>query len=199
MVETEAATLIMALEDAKNKLKTEKIIYTKEEIKGKLFKASKVKVKAISYQQLLTLIEEYLQSVIENLGLEVNFESNIRDDVINITMYSNNNPILIGKNGQTLKALEILTKAYIQKQWQVIPKLILDIENYKERRVIQLEKLAIKIAKEVRTTKVDAELENMNSYERRIIHNKLSNFKGVSTQSVGVEPQRHVVIKYTED
>ena len=62
-------------------------------------------------------------------------------------------------------------------------------------KIDNLERLAIKVAKEVRATKVDAELENMNSFERRIIHNKLTNFKGVATESVGVEPNRHVVIK----
>ena len=58
--------------------------------------------------------------------------------------------------------------------------------------------MAVKIAKEVRETKVDAALENMNSYERRIIHNKLANFKGVSTESVGTEPERHIIIKSTD-
>ena len=62
-------------------------------------------------------------------------------------------------------------------------------------RIEHLERLAIRLAKEVRATKVDAVLDNMNSYERRIIHNKLSNFKGVSTVSEGEEPNRHVVIK----
>ena len=195
MVETEGQTLLIALEEAKNQLGTEKIIYTKEEIKGKLFKAGKFKVKAISYQNLLKQIEDYLQSVINNLGLKVNFESNIRDEIINITMYSDNNSILIGKDGQTLKALEIISKSYIKKEWGITPKIILDVENYKEKREKNLEKLALKVAKEVRATKVDAELDNMNSYERRIIHNKLSNFKGVTTQSVGEEPNRHIIIK----
>ena len=70
-----------------------------------------------------------------------------------------------------------------------------ELENYKEKRIEHLERLAIRLAKEVRATKVDAVLDNMNSYERRIIHNKLSNFKGVSTVSEGEEPNRHVIIK----
>lgn len=199
MVETEATTLLEAIEEAKNQLGTEKILYTKEEIKGKLFKASKYKVKAISYEQLLQEIERYLKELLSKLNIEVQYEANTRDEVINITMYSNNNPLLIGKNGQTLKALETIVKNKIQKEWGIYPKVILDVENYKEKRIAYLERLAIQVAKEVRSSKVDAELENMNSYERRIIHNKLSNFKGVVTESVGEEPNRHVMIKYVTD
>lgn len=193
MIETNGKTLLEALENAKNMLGTENIIYTKTKNDDNNFS-----IKAISFTQLVEEIENYLGEVIEHLGLLVNFESNIREEVINITMYSNNNPILIGKNGQTLKALETLVKNKIKLEWGFSPKIILDVENYKERRIDNLERLAIKVAKEVRATKVDAELENMNSYERRIIHNKLTNFKGVATESVGVEPNRHVVIKSVE-
>ena len=190
MVETEGKTLLEALEEAKNLLGTENIIYTKTKEDNNNYN-----IKAISFNQLVEEIENYLSDVIEHLGLLVNFESNIREEIINITMYSNNNPILIGKNGQTLKALETIVKNKVKQEWGFSPKIILDVENYKERKIDNLERLAIKVAKEVRATKVDAELENMNSFERRIIHNKLTNFKGVATESVGVEPNRHVVIK----
>ena len=193
MVETEGKTLLEALEEAKNLLGTENIIYTKTKEDNNNYN-----IKAISFNQLVEEIENYLSDVIEHLGLLVNFESNIREEIINITMYSNNNPILIGKNGQTLKALETLVKNKVKQEWGFSPKIILDVENYKERKIDNLERLAIKVAKEVRATKVDAELENMNSFERRIIHNKLTNFKGVATESVGVEPNRHVVIKSTD-
>ena len=191
----EAKTLIEAVEETKNLLHTDKILYKSEEIKGKLFKGKTYQVTAISYQELLEEIKKYLQDVIENLGLEVQFEASFDEKIFNITMYSNNNPILIGKNGQTLKALETLVKAKIHLDWQIRIKLNLDVANYKEKRIASLERLAIKTAKEVRETKMDAVLEDMNSYERRIIHNKLANFKGVSTVSEGEEPHRHVIIK----
>ncbi len=190
MIETKGKTLLEALEEAKNILGTENIVYSKTKEEDNSFN-----IKAISFNQLVEDIENYLSDVLEHLGLLVNFESNVREETINITMYSNNNPILIGKNGQTLKALETLVKNKVKLDWGISPKIILDVENYKERRIDNLERLAIKVAKEVRATKVDAELENMNSFERRIIHNKLTNFKGVATESVGVEPNRHVVIK----
>ena len=194
MIETNGTTLLEALENAKNELKTEKIIYKKEPTTE-----SNIKIKATSYPELNRTIEDFLATITEYLDVLVNFETNIREETINITMYSNNNPILIGKNGQTLKALENLIKNKIKNDWGIYPKIILDVENYKERRKESLEKMAIRLAKEVRDTKMDIELDNMNSFERRIIHNKLTNFKGVTTQSVGEEPNRHVVIKSVEN
>ena len=195
-VVTEAKTLIEAIENAKNELQTEKIIYTKKEkTNGNLFKSTTYEVTAISETELISEMKNYLKEIIENMGLTVQFESSKRENTYEITMYSDNNSILIGKNGQTLKALETMVRAKINLEWNISPKIVLDVENYKEKRIEHLEKMAIRLAKEVRATKVDAVLDNMNSYERRIIHNKLSKFKGVSTVSEGEEPNRHVIIK----
>lgn len=192
----EAKTLIEAVENAKNKLATEKIIYkSKERESGKIFKTKIYEVTAIRETDLITEIKDYLKEVVEGLGLQVNFETSKENDTYYITMHSNNNSALIGKNGKTLSALETLVKNKVNIEWGFYPKVVLDIENYKEKRIAALERMAVKIAKEVRETKVDAALENMNSYERRIIHNKLANFKGVSTESVGTEPERHIIIK----
>ena len=79
------------------------------------------------------------------------------------------------------------------------PYLILDVENYKEKQVKYLERLAKNIAREVKSTHEPVELENMNSYERRVIHNILTDDKYVYTESTGEEPNRHVVIKPKEN
>lgn len=195
----EAKTLIEAVENAKNKLATEKIIYkSKERESGKIFKTKIYEVTAIREIDLITEIKDYLKEVVEGLGLQVNFETSKENDTYYITMYSNNNSALIGKNGKTLSALETLVKNKVNIEWGFYPKVVLDVENYKEKRIVALERMAVKIAKEVRDTKVDVALENMNSYERRIIHNKLANFKGISTESVGTEPERHIIIKSTD-
>ena len=193
----EGKTLEEALEKALIELNANQseIIYSKEEIAGKLFKSSTVKVSVMTKRDLLDNMKNFLKQVVEGLGLKVELESNIRDDVYNIKMYSDNNPILIGKNGQTLKALETLIKQKYLKDWNLYIKVNLDVEDYKTKKIAYLEKLAIKTAKEVRDTKFDVTLENMNSYERRIIHNKLTNFKGVTTVSEGEEPNRHIIIK----
>lgn len=194
-VVTESKSKIAALEEAKNKLHTEKILYNIEEVISGLFKTTSYKVTAISYQELLNEIETYLKDILEKLDIEVSFEILENEDNYEIVMSSSNNSLLIGKDGKNLKALEQLVRAYVSNNWNNSLKIILNVENYREKRIQALERLAIKVAKEVRNTKVDVELENMNSFERRIIHNKLVNFKGVSTVSVGEEPNRHIVIK----
>lgn len=176
------------------------IIYSiKEETTGRLFKSSTFKIKATPLIDLVEEIKNYLKEVITNLGLEVQFESSIRDRMINIAMYADNNAILIGKEGKTLKALETLVKQKVLNDYNVYINISLDVENYKEKRIKNLEFLAKKVAREVRNTKVEATLENMNSFERRIVHNILTDFKGVTTTSEGDEPNRHVIIKPTDN
>ena len=111
-------------------------------------------------------------------------------------MYSSNNPIIIGKNGQNLEALTVIVRQYIRNLTENGPKIILDVEDYKDRQLKRLERLAWNLAKDVVRTKTDIEMDNMNSYERRVVHNVLANFRGVKTESIGEEPNRHVVIKY---
>ena len=77
-------------------------------------------------------------------------------------------------------------------------KFVLDVSNYKKHKEKRLMLLAKNIAKEVLKTGVEVNLDPMNSYERRIVHNTLSNFKNIVTESSGEEPNRYVVIKKRE-
>ena len=77
-------------------------------------------------------------------------------------------------------------------------KFILDINSYKEKRDKNLERLAKRIAREVITTKVDVKLDNMNSYERKVIHNKLSSWKDVKTHSEGEGSERVLIVEPKE-
>ena len=196
-VVTEAKTKEEAVEKALKELNVEEseMFYSYEETKGKLFKAGSFKVTAYTKDDVMELMKNFIKELCSNLGIEVSFESNIREKQFNIKMFSDNNPILIGKGGRTMKAIETITKQKVQNDLGIRVKLFLDVENYNEKRIKQLERLAINTAKEVRNTKVEVALDNMNSYERRIIHNKLTNFNGVTTESTGEEPNRHIVIK----
>lgn len=178
-----------------NNLSEGDFLYSKKEQKGGLFKGTTIVVEAITLEEIQNKLKEFLKELLEKMGLEVNFESMIREGQIIIKMYSNNNPILIGKNGQTLKALETICKQIIYNEVGSFPYLSLDVEDYKNKQIKRLERLAKNIAREVAKTKVEAKLDSMNSYERRVVHNALTNFKGVYTESIGEEPNRCVVIK----
>ena len=178
-----------------NNLSKDEIIYTVNDKKGKLFQGNLKEVTVYKKETINNEIKNYLKEIIENMGLEVSFEMNTKDERTTIKMYSNNNPILIGKNGQTLKALETLAKQKIQNETGIHYKITLDVSNYKDKIKRNLERLAITTAKEVVKTKIPVALDNMTSYERMIIHNKLTDFKGIKTESEGEEPNRHIVIK----
>jgi len=166
--------------------------YSYVEKKNGLFnKNSIITVEVILKQDLVVYIKDYLEELLTNMGLTVNFETKLRDNVIYIKIYSSNNPVLIGKGGNTLKSLENIVKQKVNTEFNIKPFISLDVENYREKQQKRLERLAKNLAKEVVKTNVEVHLENMNAYDRRIVHNTLTNFKGVKTESEGEEPNRH--------
>lgn len=169
--------------------------YKSLEKKNGLFSKSNIELKVILKEDLLKYIKDFLEELINNMGLTANFESKIRENTLYIKIYSNNNPVLIGKGGNTLKSLETIVKQKINTEFNIYPYISLDVENYKEKQERRLIKMARNLAKEVTKTNMEVHLDNMNAYERRIIHNALTNFKGVLTTSVGEEPERHIIIK----
>lgn len=177
---------------------SEILCYTEKEKVG-LLKKEVVKVYVATLENIIKFIKEYLEDLTKSMGLNVTFESKTRDSQITIKMYSDNNKILIGKNGQTLKALTTVVKQVVYNNIKTYPYIVLDVEDYKEKRIKYLERLAKNLAKEVAETKNPVELENMNSYERRVIHNVLTDNNKVYTESIGEEPERHIVIKPKED
>ncbi len=193
----EAKTKEEAIKKASEKLNASlsEIIYNIEEEKGKLFKGVVFKINATTLNEVEKEIKQFLLKVIENLGLKIMLETKLIDRKIEIQMTSDNNQILIGKNGQTLKALEILCKQYLLNNYHYYVNINLDVENYKEQRIKNLEQLAKRTAKEVIATKIAVSLEDMNSFERRIVHNALVEIKGITTMSEGEDPNRHVIIK----
>lgn len=174
------------------------IFCKEEEIKGKLFKAATYKCSAIKISDIAEFLKEKTSELLQNMGIESQFETSVRDEQINIKMYSDKNNILIGKNGQTLMAIQTVLRQMVHNEIGMYPYILLDVENYKEKKISNLERTAKRIAKEVQKTKIDVSLDNMNSYERRIIHNALTKFKNISTTSEGEEPNRHIVIRYVE-
>lgn len=180
-------------------VKEEDVLYYVTSQKVGLLKKEVFTLHLVTNEDIVAFVKEYLGNLTKDMGLEVSFETKIRDEQLIIKMYSDNNNILIGKGGQTLKALTTVVKQVIYNQINKYPHILLDVENYKEKQEGHLERLAKRIAKEVSRTKVEVALENMNSYERRIIHNILTDNKYVYTESVGEEPNRHVVIKPKEE
>jgi len=138
----------------------------------------------------------FLQKILADMEIEALIEARQEEDH-NITFRVNaeENPILIGRNGKTLDAIQTLLKNYINLYTDEHYVVLVDIGGYKEQRRKQLEILATKTAKEVAKTHVPVCLNKMNAYERRIIHTKLADWRDVTTESEGEEPNRYVVIR----
>lgn len=186
-----------AINKALNDLNTTRenlLIQSIEEIKGIVKK--KVTIKVLKFDEVVKFIKDTLYDIAKYIGIDINLEVRKREDQITIKMFSDNNNILIGKGGRTLMALQTYIKQLLYNTTQEKISFVLDVENYKEKRIKGIEYLAKKIAKEVANTKVDVTLDSMNSYERRIVHEALSKDRYVYTESIGEEPNRCVVIKY---
>jgi len=191
-----------AIQQAKEELQEMEenlIIKELETTKGGLFKSKKVEIEVIEKREVNKYIKEYLIKILKSMGLTVNIEIKLKEGIPKYIIFSDNDALLIGKNGKNLKALSIIVIQHLNKELGKNYKFILDVNEYKEKREKALEGLAKKIAREVSTTKIEAKLDSMNSYERRIIHNTLTNNKKVYTESEGEEPNRYVVIKPKED
>ena len=150
-------------------------------------------------RELVKDIKDYLVKLLKNMGYSVNIEVKNKEEVPKYIIFSDNDALLIGKNGKNLKALSLVVSGYLNKELGRNYKFIIDVNEYKEKREQSLERLAKRIAREVGQTKIAAKLDPMNSYERRIIHNILTNNKKVYTESEGEEPNRYVVIKPKEE
>lgn len=186
----------MAMEDLRDTIDN---LYIKEvPVKNGIFN-KKVKIEVIEKQDIINFIKNFLLDITKKMGLTVNIEIKKRDNLVTFTLYSDNNALLIGKNGKTLDALSTITRQILQKELNKPFYILLDVEEYKLKRQNDIERLAKRIAREVSKTKIEAKLDAMNSYERRIVHNILSERKDVYTESSGEEPNRYVVIKPKED
>ena len=170
-----------------------------ETTKGGLFKSKKVEIEVIEKREVVKDIKDYLQRILKAMGYSVNIEVKNKDDIPKYVIFSDNDALLIGKNGKNLKALSTVVSGYLNNELGKNYKFVIDVNEYKEKREHSLERLAKRIAREVAQTKVEAKLDSMNSYERRIIHNVLTNNKRVYTESEGEEPNRYVVIKPKEE
>lgn len=132
---------------------------------------------------LLSICEEFTIEVVEN------------SEAHNLIIESDESGLIIGKNGQTLDALQYIVRRAVSKKFPECEKrLVLDTEGYRERRLESLSLMAKRLAKKVRTSKRSEVLRPMNAYDRRVIHTTLQNETGVVTKSEGEGSHRCVAI-----
>ncbi len=140
----------------------------------------------------------YLVDLLKHFGLRATVKVTENNGTVTYDLDADNNGILIGKDGKTLRSIQLLTTTVVNQYTDEHLNVLVDIGGYKQNQTKRLETLAKKLAKETMLTKVDAKLDPMNSFERRIIHNVLADWNHIKTVSVGTDPNRCIVIKYVQ-
>ena len=143
-------------------------------------------------------IREFLTKVTNEMGVSAKIEISEDEDVFTVKMFSDNNSILIGKDGRTLKSLQTLLRQTLSNKIKFNIKINLDASNYKVKKERFFEKDIKNIIIDVIKSKDEVKLDPMNSYNRRIVHSIASEYYNIETESFGEEPERYVVIRYVE-
>lgn len=140
-------------------------------------------------------IKEFLDNFLRNVSnKKFDYSVEIVNQNIEVNIKGEDSGFLIGYRGDVLNSLQTILSSIANKNNDSKIRVILDIENYRDKRKETLENLAIKVSKTVSKTGKSITLEPMGAYERKIIHSKLQDNKYVKTHSIGEEPNRRVVI-----
>ena len=174
----EAKTKEAALEMALQELNVDKedLIINKVDEKNSLLKKS-VQIEVYNINEIVSFIKDTISEITKRMNVEANLEVRKRDKSISITIFSDNNSILIGKQGKNVAALQLLIRQMVNSKLNEPISITLDVGNYKEKRIKSIEALAKRLAREAYKTKTEITMDSMNSYERRIVHSVLSDDK----------------------
>ena len=143
-------------------------------------------------------VKQFLDQIINYLPEETKYTIQKTKTGLNVDINNPNLGYLIGYRGETLYAFQNILTAIASKGIENKVRVILDIENYKQKREKTLQELAHKVSKTVIKNKKSITLEPMQAYERKIIHAELQGTDNIETYSIGEEPHRKIVIKYKD-
>jgi spoIIIJ-associated protein len=164
---------------------------------------AKVRITVKEPPSIEEVAKETLANLVEKMGFKAKVVSRIGYDmvgeegeepplVLNLTGYGLG--MLVGRKGEILSALQLLTRAIVSRKVSQNANIIVDVENYRARRWKYLSRLALRMAEKVERTHRTVVLEPMPPYERRIIHLALRNHPTVTTKSIGEGEKRRVTI-----
>lgn len=168
-----------------------------EEKSGFLGVGRSVEIEAYCEKDVENFIVSYIQQYFDNAQLDGQVDIENDNGFYRITVNTSNNAILIGKAGKTLQAFNRLVKAATSAEFKKRVGLLIDVNGYKEDRYEKITKMAIRVAKDVRRTKIDATLDPIPADERKAIHNALANMEDITTQSTGEGATRRLQILYS--
>lgn len=136
----------------------------------------------------------FIEGLYEKMNVKCSCELTEKDDGVNINVISVDSSAIIGYRGEVLDAVQYLASIVANEGKQDFKRIVVDCEEYRNRRVQTLENLAKKTAEKAVKIGRPMKLEPMNAFERRVIHSTLSTDERVTTASYGEEPSRYLTI-----
>ncbi|WEV45093.1 Jag N-terminal domain-containing protein [Streptococcaceae bacterium ESL0687] len=145
--------------------------------------------------KILIEVEEYLLEIISNMGIKASIDSSYMEDdrLIKIDLNSDQGGLLIGKHGKILQSLQVLTQAYASLLAKDYIKITIDVAGYLVKREVYLKSLARKSVEKALAGEI-VELEDLQSHERKFIHNLISEEEGITSYSTGQDSKRSVIV-----
>jgi len=175
-----------------------KVIVTEKESAKTNEKPEKAKEIALLDKDELEAVENKIRAFLNDyflkLEVELSVEIKYENGILFISINGDASGLIIGHRGDTLEALQILISAIANKGREVYLKVIVDSENYREKRTNSLKELALRQANQVIKKSRSHTFEPMSAFERKAIHTALQDHPKVKTHSIGEEPYRKVVI-----
>lgn len=146
---------------------------------------------------------DFLEDLLARIGIDASVEPNPEDgtmyvDILGSGPDDDDMALLIGRHGQTLEALQELTRHVVLRKTGLRCRIVVDVEDYKKRQRDRLIAKARDVAKRVARTGQEEELEAMTPYERKVVHDAVASVEGVESSSRGEDPDRRVVIRRGE-
>lgn len=152
------------------------------------------RVKITVKENPIEMAKEFLEPILAKLEVKPEIKAKRDGNYYYLSFHGNKLGIMIGHRGETLDALQYLTNLAVNRRTNNHAHIILDVENYRQKREETLIRLAKKLAEKAKKTGRRVMLEPMSPQERRIIHTALQDDPEISTFSEGQEPYRKVVI-----
>lgn len=175
------------------------IVKTSETIETGLTDEEKQQHKAELIAKTVELATEWLNGLIYAYNINATVEVTAREHDVYANVAGENLGVLIGYHGEAMEAIQHLLNTYLYSKLRGAKRVFVDVSGYRNKRSEDLKELARKIGNKVLENKRSYRLDPMNSFERRIIHEELSQTAHLLTHSEGVEPNRYLVIEYTEE
>lgn len=194
-----ASEKVVAAEKKENK-KEPKKAKTQETAQNEEAEVSEEKTskKAEVANETAHLAKTWLEGLIYAYNINATVNVEVRKKEVYANIEGENLGILIGYHGEAMEAIGHLLNTYVFNKIKNANRVFLDVSGYRAKRIEELKVTAQKLAKKVVENKRRYKLDPMNSFERRVVHEELSNVEHITTHSEGTEPNRYLIIEYTE-